>query len=68
MKKYPPVSGTGKIKTCRGNILKNNNSEISELIKDGWINADLSKSELRYFRNKFKSILTSEDQLKELLF
>ena len=62
--KYPPVSGTGKLKLAEAMMKKNNNSEISDLIKDGWINADLSKSELRYFRNKFKSILTSEDHIK----
>ena len=62
--KYPPVSGTGKLKLAEAMMKKNNNSEISDLIKDGWINADLSKSELRYFRNKFKSILSSEDHIK----
>ena len=62
--KYPPVSGTGKLKLAEAMMKKNNNSEISDLIKDGWINADLNKSELRYFRNKFKSILSSEDHIK----
>ena len=62
--KYPPVSGTGKLKLAEAMMKKNNNSEISVLIKDGWVNADLNKSELRYFRNKFKSILTSEDHIK----
>ena len=63
-KKYPPVSGTGKLKLAEAMKKKNNNSEVSDLIKDGWINADLNKSELRYFRNKFKSILSSEDHIK----
>ena len=34
------------------------------MIKEGWINVDLSKSQLRFYRKKFKSILDSEDHIK----
>jgi len=61
---FPPVSGTGKLKLGEAYYdLKDINSS-KKLIKDGWINADLSKSSLRFYRKKFKSILDSEDHIK----
>ena len=61
---FPPVSGTGKMKLGEAYFdLKDINSS-RQLIKDGWINADLSKSSLRFYRKKFKSILDSEDHIK----
>ncbi len=61
---FPPVSGTGKLKLGEAYYdLKDINSS-KELIKEGWVNADLSKSSLRYYRKKFKSILDGEDHIK----
>ena len=61
---FPPVSGTGKIKLGEAYFdLKDLNSSKT-LIKEGWVSADLSKSELRFYRKKFKSILDSEDHIK----
>ena len=34
------------------------------LIKSGWINADLSRNEMKMFRKKFKKILNSTDYIK----
>tara|TARA_Y200000002_G_C22668451_1_gene658957 strand:- start:44 stop:2293 length:2250 start_codon:yes stop_codon:yes gene_type:complete len=63
-KDYPPVSGTGKLKLGEAYFaLKDTNNSI-KLIKEGWITANLSKSELRFYRKKFKSILDGEDHIK----
>ena len=63
-KDFPPVSGTGKIKLGEAFFDLKNIDASRQLIKDGWIKADLSKSSLRYYRKKFKSILDSEDHIK----
>ena len=61
---YPPVSGTGKLKLAEALLKKKTNSDVSELIKEGWVTADLSRSQLRYYKNKFKKILSSDDHIK----
>ncbi len=60
----PPLSGMGKIKLAEAYIAKGINENAYELIKTGWINAELSKSELRFYRSKFKKILTLDDHIK----
>ena len=62
--KYPPVSGTGKLKYAEALIQLKRNNEATELIKEGWIDADLNRSELRFYRKKFKKILTTDDFIK----
>ena len=37
----------------------------NKLNKEGWITADLSKNELKFFRKKFKKYLNAEDYIKE---
>ena len=61
---FPPVSGTGKLKLGEAYFDLKDINNSKELIKEGWINADLSKSQLRFYRKKFKSILDSEDHIK----
>ena len=61
---YPPVSGTGKLKYAEAWIQLKRNNEVTELIKEGWIDADLNRSELRFYRKKFKKILTTDDFIK----
>ena len=59
-----PLSGTGKIKLGEAYI-KINNTELGKgLIKLGWINADLSSRDLKYYRKKFNKILTTQDHIK----
>ena len=59
-----PLSGYGKL------ILGESLIEIGEkekgirYIKDGWIEAELSKSELRFFRKKYKKYLNANDYIK----
>ncbi len=59
-----PLSGYGKLILGESLVLVGDDQKGIELIKDGWINAQLSKSELRFFRKKFKKYLTSEDYIK----
>ena len=61
---YPPVSGTGKIKLGEAHVGSGETDLAINLIKSGWINARLSKGDLKYYRNKFKKILTTQDHLK----
>ena len=53
---FPPVSGTGKLKLGEAFFDLNDVNNAKELIKDGWITADLNKSSLRYYSKKFKSV------------
>ena len=59
-----PLSGTGKIKLGEAHIKVGENELGTSLIKSGWINAVLSSRDLKYYRKKFRKILTSEDHLK----
>jgi len=59
-----PLSGVGKIKLGEAYLLDGQDELAINNIKDGWINADLSSGDLRYYRNKFKNILKTEDHLK----
>ena len=59
-----PLSGTGKLKLSEAFIAKGQIDNASKLIKEGWVDAKLSKNDLRYYRNKFKKYLTNEDQVK----
>ena len=59
-----PLSGFGKMILGESHILTGNNEEGVKLIKEGWITAELSKSELRFYRKKFKKFLNAEDYIK----
>ena len=59
-----PLSGYGKMILGESFILTGNTKKGIDLIKNGWINAELSKSELRFYRKKFRKYLNSEDYIK----
>ena len=59
-----PLSGYGRMILGESNILIGKINEGTRLIKDGWVTADLSKSELKYFRKKFKKYLDTDDYIK----
>jgi soluble lytic murein transglycosylase len=59
-----PLSGTGKIKLGEAYLKIEENELGSQLIKTGWVKADLSKRDVRYYRKKFKKILGTSDHLK----
>ena len=62
--KNPPLSGYGKIILGQALINKGDKVNGIKLIKEGWINADLSRNNLKFFRKKFKKILNNEDYIK----
>ena len=45
-------------------ILQGNKEKGSKLIKEGWIKAKLSKSDLSYLRKKYKKVITVSDNIK----
>ena len=59
-----PLSGFGKMALGESLILTGNKSGGINLIKEGWITADLSKSDLKFFRKKYKKYLNSDDNIK----
>ena len=59
-----PLSGFGKLILGESHI-KTGNIEVGiKLIKEGWITASLSRSDMKFFRKKFKKYLDSEDYIK----
>ena len=59
-----PLSGTGRIKLGEA-YLKVKQVELgTKLIKSGWVEADLSKRDVRYYRKKYKKILKTQDHLQ----
>tara|TARA_B100000686_G_scaffold310329_1_gene353023 strand:- start:230 stop:2440 length:2211 start_codon:yes stop_codon:yes gene_type:complete len=59
-----PLSHFGKIKLGEVYISQGNIEKGSKLIKEGWIQAKLSKSDLRYLRKKYAKIITVSDNIK----
>ena len=59
-----PLSGYGKMILGESYILNGEKIKGSALIKEGWITADLSKNELKFFRKKYKKYLNAEDYIK----
>ncbi|MDB3888763.1 lytic transglycosylase domain-containing protein [Candidatus Pelagibacter sp.] len=59
-----PLSGYGKIILGESYVLTGKIDKGTKLIKEGWITAELSKSDLKYFRKKFKKFLDVNDYIK----
>ena len=59
-----PLSGFGKMILGESLILNGNTQKGISYIKEGWITAELSKSELRFYRKKFKKYLNTDDYIK----
>tara|TARA_B100001996_G_scaffold62635_1_gene44872 strand:+ start:2975 stop:5194 length:2220 start_codon:yes stop_codon:yes gene_type:complete len=59
-----PLSGFGQMILGESFILIGEKSKGTKLIKKGWITADLTKNDLKFFRKKFKKYLNSEDYIK----
>ena len=59
-----PLSGFGKMILGESFVLDGNLQKGVSLIKEGWITAELSKSELRFYRKKFKKYLNADDYVK----
>ena len=61
--KYPPVSGMGKIKLSEALLEQGRTDEITSLIKEGWVEAKISKNDLGYYRAKFKKFINTDDHI-----
>ncbi len=59
-----PLSGFGMLVLGESLIKLGNIDQGTNLIKKGWITADLSKAELRLFRKKYKKYLNNDDYIK----
>ncbi len=59
-----PLSGYGKMILGESHILIGDKNKGTKLIKEGWVTADLSKNELKYFRKKYKKYLNADDYIK----
>ncbi len=59
-----PLSGYGKMILGESYNLVGDKNKGIKLIKEGWITADLSKNELKYFRKKYKKYLNADDYIK----
>ena len=59
-----PLSGFGKLILGESLIAEGNSSKGIKLIKDGWITANLSRSDMKFFRKKYKKYLQADDYIK----
>ena len=59
-----PLSGFGKMILGESYILSGNTEKGTKFIKEGWVTAELTKSELRFYRKKFKKYLNADDYIK----
>ncbi len=59
-----PLSGFGKMILGESYILSGDKIKGVKLIKEGWIEAELSKTDLRFYRKKFRKYLDAQDHIK----
>jgi soluble lytic murein transglycosylase len=58
-----PLSGFGRMILGESFTLSGNKEKGIQLIKEGWITAELTKSELRFYRKKYKKYLDANDHI-----
>ncbi len=58
-----PLSGYGELILGESFISVGENEKGINLIKKGWIKADLSRSEMKFFSKKYKNYLTKDDYI-----
>ena len=59
-----PLSGFGKLILGESLIKTGDIEKGISLIKDGWITADLNRSNMKFFRKKYKKYLNANDYIK----
>ncbi|WP_415301086.1 lytic transglycosylase domain-containing protein [Candidatus Pelagibacter sp. Uisw_134_02] len=59
-----PLSGYGKLILGESLILTGDLAKGRTLIKEGWITADLNRSDMKFFRKKYKKYLNADDYIK----
>ncbi len=58
-----PLSGFGKMILGESYVLTGNIDIGTKLIKDGWVTAELTKQQLKFYRKKFKKFLNEDDYI-----
>jgi len=61
---HNPLSGFGRMILGESLISTGNSATGIKLIKEGWITAELTRSDLKFFRKKYKKYLSTEDYIK----
>jgi len=61
--KNPPSSGFGKMILGESLIKSGNKEKGARFIREGFITADLTRNDLKFFRKKFKKYLSSKDYI-----
>jgi soluble lytic murein transglycosylase len=59
-----PLSGFGKLILGESFIKTGDIEKGKSFIKDGWITADLNRSNMKFFRKKYKKYLNADDYIK----
>jgi len=59
-----PFSGYGKLILGESLILTGEIEKGASLIKDGWITANLNRSDMKFFRKRYKKYLDATDYIK----
>ncbi len=59
-----PLSGYGTMLLGESLVKSGQAEKGKQLIKSGWITADLTKGDLKHFRKRFKKYLNTEDYIK----
>ena len=59
-----PLSGFGEMVLGESFIIEGQKVKGINLIKSGWVTADLTKSELRFYKKKYNKYLKTEDHIK----
>jgi len=59
-----PLSGYGKLILGESLIIKGDVEKGKTLIKQGWISAELNRSEMKFLRKKYKKYLSADDYIK----
>jgi len=59
-----PLSGYGKLILGESFMVTGSIEKGTKLIKEGWVTADLSRADMKFFRKKYKKYLTAADYIQ----
>jgi len=62
--KFPPMTGKGAIDFLEFSLKNENKSKKAQMIKDVWVNANLTFKDQKYFIKKYKNYWNQEDNWK----
>lgn len=65
-RKYPPLTAPGIVRQVAALRQSNRDAEAVEVIRNAWINVDMSRADERVFRKWFRKHLTKSDNIQRL--